>query len=144
MTVQRPAKREANQKSEHVEAWLNEQYPDIHKSAKNEGAKIFWGDETAAQILDNLRVHHSKKVSKWVQENKEKISLFYLPPYSPEYNPNEYLNKNLKRNIGSQAMVNDISELETNTNNFMKNLSDDSDHVKAYFTPPFLAKYNFH
>ena len=211
-TVQRPAKRESNQKTELVETWLNKEYPRIHNAAKNEGAEIFWGDETAVQnvanyargyspkgqtpvlkiqakkmhinmisaisnigklhfllysdavnsdrliefmkallktstakkvylILDNLRVHHSKQVTEWVQENKDKISVFYLPPYSPEYNPDEYLNNALKRNIGSQAMVNDISELESNTNDFMNSLSDDPDHVKAFFGHPALIKY---
>ena len=35
-------------------------------------------------ILDNLKVHHSKIVKKWEEENKNKIALFYLPSYSPE------------------------------------------------------------
>lgn len=70
-----------------------------------------------------------------------KIALFHLPPYSPEYNPDEYLNNDLKRNIGSQAMVNNVSELESNTNDFMKSLSDDPDHVKAYFDHASLSKY---
>ena len=30
-------------------------------------------------ILDNLRVHHSKLVRKWVEENRDKIELFFLP-----------------------------------------------------------------
>ncbi len=30
-------------------------------------------------ILDNLRVHHSKLVKKWVEGHKNKIGLFYLP-----------------------------------------------------------------
>ena len=33
-------------------------------------------------IVDNLRVHHAKKVKEWEEENKDKIKLFYLPPYS--------------------------------------------------------------
>ena len=211
-TVQRPAKREANQKPEQVEAWLNEEYPAIHRKAKAENAEIFWGDETAVQnvanyvrgyapkgqtpvvkvqakkmhinmisdisnrgelrfllyseainserligfmealiktaagkkvyfILDNLRVHHSKQVSQWVDDHKDEIALFHLPPYSPEYNPDEYLNNDLKQSIGSQAMVQDIQELEANTSAFMGRLSDDPDHVKAYFDHPFLVKY---
>jgi len=56
-------------------------------------------------ILDNLRVHHSKQVSQWVEMHKEGIALFYLPPYSHEYNPDEYLNNDLKQSIGTQAMV---------------------------------------
>ena len=94
-------------------------------------------------ILDNLRVHHSKKVSEWVEEHKHQIRLFHLPPYSPEYNPDEYLNNDLKRNLGTQAMVKDVQELEANTSEFMNRLSDDPDHVKAYFDHPTLAPYSF-
>ncbi|MBQ5989955.1 MAG: IS630 family transposase [Oscillospiraceae bacterium] len=211
LTVQRPAKQEANQKPEQVEAWLKEQYPAIHAEAKAENAEIFWGDETAVQnvanyargyapkgktpvvkiqakkmhinmisaisnqgklhfllysdainserlisfmeaviktagkkvylILDNLRVHHSKAVTAWVEEHSQQIRLFHLPPYSPEYNPDEYLNNDLKRNLGTQAMVKDVTELEDNTNAFMSRLSDDEDHVKAYFDHPALSSY---
>ena len=38
-------------------------------------------------ILDNLRVHHSKKVQAWLEKHRDEIEVFYLPPYAPEYNP---------------------------------------------------------
>lgn len=38
-------------------------------------------------ILDNMRVHHAKALKPWLDENKDKIELFYLPSYSPELNP---------------------------------------------------------
>jgi len=47
-------------------------------------------------ILDNLKVHHSKIVKKWVEEHKNEIEIFYLPSYSPDRNPDEYLNCDLK------------------------------------------------
>ena len=56
-------------------------------------------------ILDNLRVHHSKPVKAWLEENKEKIECFYLPSYSPELNPEERLNSDLKQAIGSKVQV---------------------------------------
>ena len=214
-TVQRPAKRETNQKPEQVEMWLNEEYPAIHRKAKAENAEIFWGDETAVQnvanyargyapkghtpvvkvqakkmhinmisaisnrgelrfllyseainselligfmyaliktangrkvyfILDNLRVHHSKQVSQWAETHKDEIALFYLPPYSPEYNPDEYLNNDLKQSIGTQAMVQNVQELENNTSDFMGRISDDPDHVKSYFDHPALEKYKLY
>ena len=49
-------------------------------------------------MLDNLRVHHAKLVMEWVEQHKDKIELFYLPPYAPEYNPDELLNSDIKRN----------------------------------------------
>ena len=92
-------------------------------------------------VLDNLRVHHSKKVQEWLDKHKDRIEVFYLPPYSPEYNPDEYLNNDLKRNLGTQAMAKSVEELEANTSQFMEKLSDDSDHVKSYFNHPALDKY---
>ena len=92
-------------------------------------------------ILDNLKVHHSKKVSEWVEEHKNQLRLFHLPPYSPEYNPDEYLNHDLKRNLGTQAMVKDVQELELNTTQFMTQVSNDPEHVKAYFDHPTLQSY---
>ena len=47
-------------------------------------------------ILDNLRVHHSKKVQAWLEKHRDEIKVFYLPPYAPEYNPDELMNSDLK------------------------------------------------
>ncbi len=54
-------------------------------------------------ILDNLRVHHSKVVEKWIADNEEKIAVFYLPSYSPELNPDELLNADLKQHVAKAA-----------------------------------------
>jgi len=48
-------------------------------------------------IVDNLRVHHSKKVQAWISNHKDEIELFFLPAYSPELNPDELLNHDVKR-----------------------------------------------
>lgn len=40
-------------------------------------------------ILDNLKVHHAKKVAQWLTAHHEQIAVFYLPSYSPELNPDE-------------------------------------------------------
>jgi transposase len=44
-------------------------------------------------------VHHSKALKKWLQENEEKIAVFYLPSYSPELNSDELLNADLKQRV---------------------------------------------
>ncbi len=53
-------------------------------------------DKKVYMIVDNLRVHHAKRVTQWIEEHKDKIAIFYLPPYSPELNPDEYLNQDYK------------------------------------------------
>jgi len=54
-------------------------------------------------ILDNLRVHHSKAVKKWLEANADKVLVFYLPSYSPELNPDELLNADLKQRVTKAA-----------------------------------------
>ena len=51
-TPQKPIRRAYEQRPEAVQAWLNEQYPEIEKRAKAEGGEIHWGDETALVNTD--------------------------------------------------------------------------------------------
>jgi transposase len=58
-------------------------------------------DRKVFLILDNLRVHHGKIVAAWLEKHKNKIEVFFLPPYAPESNPDEYLNHALKLDVHS-------------------------------------------
>lgn len=37
-------------------------------------------------ILDNARIHHAKLLKPFLQDNKERLQLVFLPPYSPKLN----------------------------------------------------------
>ena len=71
-------------------------------------------------IMDNLRVHHSKKFTEWLKKNEDKIKVYYLPPYSPELNPDEYLNGNLKKDIHSGISPRNKEEIKKRTRYFMQ------------------------
>jgi len=90
-------------------------------------------------IVDNLRVHHGKKVKEWLDANKEKIEVFYLPSYSPELNPDEYLNGNLKNKIRSGIPARNEKDIVSKTRSFMKTLQKRPQHVKKYFKHPAVA-----
>lgn len=90
-------------------------------------------------ILDNLRTHHSKDVMQWLENNKEKIAVFYLPSYSPELNPDEYLNCDLKGRVHSGLPARTLKDLKRKTRSFMKTLQHRSQHVKNYFKHPKIA-----
>ena len=98
----------------------------MSKLIENKERKVFL-------ILDNLRVHHSKIVKKWAEDNKEKIELFYLPSYSPEKNPDEYLNCDLKYGMSEKPAPKNQKQLQENIENHMKMLTQNSDRVKKYF-----------
>ena len=84
-------------------------------------------------ILDNLRVHHSKKVKQWVAERKDRIELFYLPSYSPQLNPEERLNANLKREMGKRVPIRTKTKLRQAANEHMTMLENSPERVMSYF-----------
>jgi len=45
-TCKKPSRHARKQDPEEVKKWLDETYPDLEKRAQDEGAEIFWGDET--------------------------------------------------------------------------------------------------
>jgi len=73
-------------------------------------------------ILDNLKVHHGKIVAAWLEANKEKIEVFFLPPYSPEVNPDEYLNHALKLSVHSGKHPRTKEDLIHKIHSFMRRL----------------------
>lgn len=84
-------------------------------------------------IVDNLRVHHAKLVTAWVEQYKDKIALFYLPPYSPEFNPDEYLNQDYKRNTNKNNIPFTQVQLRKNTEKYIIELSQNEEKVANFF-----------
>ena len=97
----------------------------IHDSAR----KVFL-------ILDNLRVHHATKVTDWLEEHKDEIRVFYLPPYAPEYNPDELLNSDLKRGISKRPSPRSIDELTHNVRSHLKKVQLCPTKVRSFFRAP--------
>ena len=90
-------------------------------------------------IVDNLRVHHAKLVTKWVEEHKDQIALFYLPPYSPEFNPDEYLNQDYKRNANKNNLPLTKVQLRKNTESYMNEIVENKEKVANFFKHPSIA-----
>ncbi len=53
--------------------------------------------EKVHMVLDNVRYHHAKAIQCWLEENKTRIELHFLPPYSPQFNPIEKVWKATKK-----------------------------------------------
>lgn len=96
-------------------------------------------DKKIFLILDNLRVHHSKKVTAWLANHTDKIELFFLPPYAPEYNPDELVNSDLKRNVGASSVARNDSELMHKTRSYLKKLQLNPSKISSFFDAPFTS-----
>ena len=87
-------------------------------------------------IVDNLRVHHSKPVKEWLEEQQEKIELVFLPSYSPELNPDEYLNNYLKQTITREGPPRDKESLDDEVWFHMTCLRDLAHRICSFFRHP--------
>ena len=43
-------------------------------------------DQHVVMILDNARIHHAKLLKPFLEENEDRLTLLFLPPYSPNLN----------------------------------------------------------
>jgi len=98
----------------------------LRRVIKDTGRKIFI-------IVDNLRVHHAKKVQKWVEKHKDRIEIFFLPPYSPEHNPDEYMNQDVKAHMRKKPAPRSDWELKKGLRSYMKHLQWKTDKVARFF-----------
>ena len=99
-------------------------------------------DRKVLLILDNLKVHHAKDVTKWLSTRQDKIEVFYLPPYSPEINPDEYLNRDLKTRLRLSARSKTKDALLGKAKVFMEFLQRTPSRICAYFTHPAVRYAN--
>lgn len=59
-------------------------------------------------ILDNVRYHHAKILKPFLEKNKNKIELMYLPAYSPDFNPIERVWWYMRKKIMNNRYVNTL------------------------------------
>ena len=72
----------------------------------------------------------------WIRQlsnNRSKIEVFFIPPYSPELNPQEYVDQDLKTNIIGKKRTINKDRLRENISGFMNKRKKDRPQVKKYF-----------
>jgi transposase len=90
-------------------------------------------------ILDNHKVHHSKLVQNYVNSNKGKIRLFFLPPYCPELNPEELMNQDVKANANNYKPVKTAKDLSNNLRYYLTKIQFNEFKIRSYFTQRDVA-----
>ena len=84
-------------------------------------------------VTDGHPAHKTKKLNEWLEAKKERIEVFFLPPYSPELNPQEYVNQDVKTNvIGKKRPINK-AQMRNNVEDFMNKRKNDKRQVQKYF-----------
>lgn len=75
-------------------------------------------------ILDNARIHHAKLIQPFLEENKERLELMFLPPYSPNLNLIEGLWKWLKESVIYNVFYSTLSQIRNSVQAFFKSIND--------------------
>src|SRR4051794_16936956 len=100
----------------------------LRRLIKDAGRKVFL-------VVDNLNVHHARKVKAWVASHAHEIELFYLPAYAPDHNPDEYLNNDLKQRLRQRLQPGDKDELIRSARSVLRSIQRAPERVRAYFMP---------
>ena len=84
-------------------------------------------------VLDNLNVHKSKKVKKYVEKHRDMLELFFLPSYSPDLNPQELVNQDVKANANKTNPIKNEKDLLKNLRGYLRSMQQAPQKVAQFF-----------
>lgn len=90
-------------------------------------------------ILDGHSSHVSKATKQFVADHDDRLSLFFLPPYSPELNPDEWVWKNIKHDNAGRAAARTEQEMRTIIAKAVDRLHAMPEIIRGFFRSPDLA-----
>lgn len=76
-----------------------------------------------AMVLDNARIHHAKILEPFLQENKDRLQLVFLPPYSPKLNLIEGLWGWLKAEVINNVFYSSVSKIRNAVKAFIDSVN---------------------
>lgn len=74
-------------------------------------------------ILDNARIHHARLIQPFLEKNKSRLELMFLPPYSPELNLIEGLWGWIKSSVVNNRFFSSVAVVKTVINKFIDEIN---------------------
>jgi transposase len=90
-------------------------------------------------IVDNSQVHRARILKAHAEQSKGMLTLFFLPPYSPELNPDEWVWKNVKHDNLGRASAKSESELAKFATAALAKLKEMPEKLRSFFGDPALG-----
>jgi transposase len=87
-------------------------------------------------IVDEYVAHVDGPTKRWLKTHKERIRIFFLPPYRPELNPNKYLNQDVKSNALGRRRPRDFREMEAHLRGYLRSTQKMPAVVRRFFRHP--------
>jgi len=82
-------------------------------------------------VLDNARYHHAKIIQPWLEEMKDVIELFFLPPYSPDLNAIEMLWKKTRRAVTHNRFFESLDSLKYDLKMYWNQFTSINEELKS-------------
>ena len=86
-------------------------------------------------VVDGHPAHKAKLIKRFVQDNADRLELFFLPPYSPELNPDELVWAHVKTRV-AKATVKTKDELKRMVDRTLHRLQKLPQIVAGFFHAP--------
>ena len=90
-------------------------------------------------IVDGSSVHTAGETKEFVESTRGKLSLFFLPGYSPELNPDEWVWKNVKHDTIGRSGVRGLDDLKAVAVSSLRHLQKMPGKVRGFFADPKLT-----
>lgn len=74
-------------------------------------------------VLDNARIHHARLLQPFLDGNRDRLELVFLPPYSPQLNLVEGLWKWLKADVINNVFYSTVAEIRRNVTGFLQRIA---------------------
>lgn len=84
-------------------------------------------------VEDQAPPHVAKQVKEFVEENKKRFAIYYLPPYSPHLNPDENVWNHLKNNKLKAHQVRTKKEFKPFVHGKMRSIQGNRSLVQSFF-----------
>jgi transposase len=89
-------------------------------------------------ILDNSQVHRAVILKEYARQSNGMLTLFFLPPYSPELNPDEWVWKNVKHDNLGRAAAKSSGDLAKFAYAALGRLKQAPEIIRSFFADPVL------
>jgi transposase len=90
-------------------------------------------------VVDGHPAHKAKKTSQFVAGTGDRLTLFFLPGYSPDLNPDEWVWKNVKHDTVGKTGVTTKDQLRDSVLRAIDRLKTSPEIVRGFFGDPCLA-----
>jgi transposase len=87
-------------------------------------------------ILDGHPVHRAAKVKQFIESLKDKLQVFFLPPYSPELNPDESVWNELKNNGIGRMSIAGPDDMKCKVVSYLKRMQRTPELIQSFFQAP--------